>query len=40
MFPWGKRYLAGSEGASNEKAYIARNISSKKIQINDNLDTP
>ena len=40
MFPWGKYYLEGSEGASKEKAYIARNISSKKIQTKDNLDTP
>ena len=40
MFPWGKYYLEGSEGASKEKAYIARNISSEKIQTKDNLDTP
>ena len=27
MVPWVKRYLEGSEGASKEKAYIARNMS-------------
>ena len=27
MAPWGKRYLEGSEGASKEKAYIARKMS-------------
>ena len=27
MVPWGKRYLEASEGASKEKAYIARKIS-------------
>ena len=39
MFPWEKYYLEGSEGASKEKAYIARNIPLKKIQTKDNLDT-